>query len=183
MKKSLKLGINLAVVIATVSLGLGILYNPVPQNQNALGAYNTPTNPSSTSSNNPSTSMSPNVQSSVAGTSSGAMNGTNGDDNSIALSVKQDGGVYKWTNATSGVENPELNMKTKVNNTILIQNPTDTKHELVIESQGKEVATSGDIAPGASGQASFRPNGTGLFSYHCEYHPDTMKGTITLTGP
>ncbi|MGA7005539.1 MAG: cupredoxin domain-containing protein [Nitrososphaeraceae archaeon] len=72
-------------------------------------------------------------------------------------------------------------MKADVNNIIQIQNPTNTKHELVIDSQGKEVATSGDIAPGASGQASFRPNGTGLFSYHCEYHPDTMKGTIKLT--
>jgi plastocyanin len=169
MKKSFTLGLNFAVVVAIVSFGLGILYIPVQQNQNAFGAYNT-SNPSSTLSN---------VQSSAVSTSSGAKS----DYNSIALSVKQDGGVYKWTNATNGVENPELNLKTNVNNTIQIQNPTDTKHELVIDSQGKEVAASGDIAPGASGQASFRPNGTGLFSYHCEYHPDTMKGTIKLTSP
>ena len=97
--------------------------------------------------------------------------------------MKDAGGIYKWTNATNGLENPELNLKANVNNIIQIQNPTNTKHELVIDSQGKEVATSGDIAPGASGQASFRPNGTGLFSYHCEYHPDTMKGTIKLTTP
>lgn len=152
------------MAFAIVSLGLGIFYNPVQQNQNALGSYNNPSNPSSTSTSS-------NVQSSGAGNSS------------IALSVKQDGGVYKWTNATNGVENPVLNLKTNDNNTIQIQNPTDTKHELVIDLQGKEVATSGDIAPGASGQASFRPNGTGTFSYHCEYHPDTMKGTIKLTGP
>ena len=84
--------------------------------------------------------------------------------------------------ATTGTENPELNIRTSVNNTIKIQNPTDTKHELIIESQGKEIASSGDILPGASGQVSFRPNGTSTFSYHCEYHPDTMKGTIKLTG-
>lgn len=153
------------MALAIVSLGLGMFYNPVQQNQNALGAYNSPSNPSSTSANNPSTSTS------SAGNSS------------IALSVKQDGGVYKWTNATNGIENPELNLKTNDNNTIQIQNPTDTKHEFVLDLQGKEVATSGDIAPGASGQVSFRPNGTGTFSYHCEYHPDTMKGTIKLTGP
>jgi plastocyanin len=111
------------------------------------------------------------------------MNSTNSNNSSIALSVKDAGGIYKWTNATSGLENPELNLKADVNNIIQIQNPTNTKHELVIDSQGKEVATSGDIAPGASGQTSFRPNGTGLFSYHCEYHPDTMKGTIKLTTP
>ena len=48
----------------------------------------------------------------------------------------------------SGLENPELDMKANVNNIIQIQNPTNTKHELVIDSQGKEVATSGDITPG-----------------------------------
>ena len=96
----------------------------------------------------------------------------------MSLSVKQVAGAYKWTNATNGAENPQLNLNTKMNNTIKIQNPTDTKHNLVIESQGKEVASSGDIAPGAAGQVSFRPNGTGTFSYHCEYHPDTMKGDI-----
>ncbi len=170
MNKSFTLGFNFAVVVAIVSFGLGIFYNPIQQNQNAFGAYNSPSNPSSTSSNNPSASMSSNVQSSAAGNSS------------IALSVKQVGGDYKWTNATSGVENPELNLKANDNDTIQIQNPTDTKHELVINSQGKEVASSGDIAPGASGQVSFRPNGTGLFSYHCQYHPDTMKGTIKLAG-
>ena len=141
MNKSLALGFNFAVLVAMVSLGLGIFYNPV---QNALGAFNSP-------------------------------------NSSIALSVNEVGGVYKWINATSGTQNPELDLKVNDNNTVQIQNPTDTKHELVIDLQGKEVAASGDIAPGASGQVSVRPNGTGLFSYHCEYHPDTMKGTIKLT--
>ena len=45
----------------------------------------------------------------------------------------------------SGLENPELDMKANVNNIIQIQNPTNTKHELVIDSQGKEVATSGEV--------------------------------------
>jgi Cupredoxin-like domain len=165
MNKSFTLRFNFALIVAIMSFGLGILYIPIQQNQNAFGSYDSTSNPSSTSS----------------GTSGGTMNSTNNDNISIALSVKDAGGIYKWTNATSGLENPELNLKADVNNIIQIQNPTNTKHELVIDSQGKEVATSGDIAPGASGQASFRPNGTGLFSYHCEYHPDTMKGTIKLT--
>lgn len=165
MSKSFTLRFNFAVIVVIISFGLGILYNPIQQNQNALGSYDSASNPPATSS----------------GTSGGTMNSTNSDNSSIALSVKDVGGIYKWTNATSGLENPDLNLKADVNNIIQIQNPTNTKHELVIDSQGKEVATSGDIAPGASGQASFRPNGTGLFSYHCEYHPDTMKGTIKLT--
>ena len=166
MSKTFTLRFNFALIVAIMSFGLGILYIPIQQNQNALGySYDSTSNPSSTSS----------------GTAGETMNSTNSDNSPIALSIKDAGGIYKWTNATSGLENPELNLKADVNNIIQIQNPTNTKHELVIDSQGKEVATSGDIAPGASGQASFRPNGTGLFSYHCEYHPDTMKGTFKLT--
>ncbi len=166
MSKTFTLRFNFALIVAIMSFGLGILYIPIQHNQNALGySYDSTSNPSSTSS----------------GTSGETMNSTNSDNSPIALSIKDAGGIYKWTNATSGLENPELNLKADVNNIIQIQNPTNTKHELVIDSQGKEVATSGDIAPGASGQASFRPNGTGLFSYHCEYHPDTMKGSIKLT--
>ncbi|MGA8564163.1 MAG: hypothetical protein WB587_05370, partial [Nitrososphaeraceae archaeon] len=138
MNKSFTLRFNFALIVAIMSFGLGILYIPIQQNQNALGySYDSTSNPSSTSS----------------GTSGGTMNSTNSDNGSITSSVKDAGGIYKWTNATSGLENPELNLKVDVNNIIQIQNPTNTKHELVIDSQGKEVATSGDIAPGASGQA------------------------------
>ena len=52
---------------------------------------------------------------------------------------------------------------------------------MIIESQqGNELATSGDIEPISSGELSFRPNMTGTFEYHCEYHPDTMKGMIEI---
>lgn len=161
MKKPLTLGFSTSIVVAFISVGLSILSSFVPQDQNALGAYNSPSNQASASSG---------VQS------------TSSNSSSILLSVKQVAGDYKWINATSGTENPELTLKTNENNTIKIQNPTDTKHELIIDLQGKEVASSGDVAPSASGQVSFRPNGTGTFSYHCQYHPDTMKGTIKLSG-
>jgi plastocyanin len=158
MKTLMRIRFSGAVVIAFMAFSLAILYGLDQQNQNASGAYSS-TNPPSTSSSIQSTSS---------------------NNSSMSLSVKQIAGVYKWTNATTGAENPQLGLNTKMNNTIKIQNPTDTKHKLIIESQGKEVASSGDITPGASGQISFRPNGTGTFSYHCEYHPDTMKGEIKL---
>ena len=111
------------VILAIVSLGSGILYNPIQQNQNALGSYDRASNLPPTSSD----------------ISGGTMNSTNSDNSSIELSVKDAGGIYRWTNATSGLENPELNLKVDVNNIIQIQNPTNTKHELVIDSQGKEL--------------------------------------------
>jgi len=171
MKKYIVSGFSFAMGIAIVSLGLGVFYMPLQYAQNVFGAYNNPTNPPATSSNDQSSTSS--------SISTGTTSGTN-DNSSFALSAKDISGVYRWINPSTDAENPELNLKANSNNTIIIQNPTNAKHELIIDSQGKELATSGDIEPGSSGQLSFRPNSTGTFEYHCEYHPETMKGIISV---
>jgi len=38
-----------------------------------------------------------------------------------------------------------LSFKANTNQTIKIQNPTDTKHQLIIDQNGKQLATNGDI--------------------------------------
>src|SRR2546426_4868274 len=101
--------------------------------------------------------------------------------NAFQLSAKLDTSVnppFKWVNTTNGVINPTLNFKANTNEIIQIQNPTDFKHQLIIEFNGKQIATSGDIASGSSGQVSVKPNMAGTFGYHCLYHPTTMKGII-----
>jgi plastocyanin len=97
----------------------------------------------------------------------------------VKMSAKEVGEVYRWS--TDAGINPTLKMIANINNTIQIQNPTDEKHELVIESNGTELASSGDILAGKSGQLNFNANMTGTFEYHCEYHPDTMKGILQVT--
>jgi len=102
---------------------------------------------------------------------------------SIQLSAKLDNSVnppFKWVNTTNGVINPTLKLNTNTKQTIQIQNPTDFKHQFIIDQNGKQLATSGDIAPGSSGQVSFGPTVTGTFGYHCLYHPTTMKGIIQV---
>ena len=94
----------------------------------------------------------------------------------IQISVAQEEEGYRWSNIQG--TNPTLKVLTNTNNTVQIQNPTNEKHEMIIESKGNEVASSGDIARHSSGQLSFAPNRTGTFEYHCEYHPDTMKGIV-----
>ena len=94
----------------------------------------------------------------------------------IQISVAQEEEGYRWSNIQG--TNPPLRVLTNTNNTVQIQNPTNEKHEMIIESKGNEVASSGDIARHSSGQLLFAPNRTGTFEYHCEYHPDTMKGTV-----
>jgi len=101
--------------------------------------------------------------------------------NAIQLSVKEvTSGLYRWINGSNGADNPMLKVFTNTNNTIKIQNPTDTKHELIIDTGTDVLPSSDDIAPNGSGQLSFNPNMTGTFTYHCAYHPYTMKGTIEV---
>ncbi|HET7149268.1 MAG TPA: hypothetical protein VFI73_12300 [Candidatus Nitrosopolaris sp.] len=97
----------------------------------------------------------------------------------IQLSAKEASGGYRWINATNGAINPTMNFAVNTNKTIQMQNPTDTKHQLIIDINGKQI-TSGDIASGSSGLLSFKPGVTGVFQYHCLYHPATMKGIIQV---
>jgi plastocyanin len=164
MKKRVASRFSFTVGIAILSLVMGLSYFPLQNDHDIFGAYSNPAGPL--------------VASSAVSSSTG---NTNDSSSSNALDAKEISGVYRWVDPSTGSENPELSLKANTNNTIQIQNPTDAEHELIIESQGNEVATSGDISPGSSGQLSFRPNSTGVFEYHCEYHPETMKGTISVT--
>jgi hypothetical protein len=105
--------------------------------------------------------------------------------NTIQLSVKEESaGVYRWISSSGGAINPTLKVSPNTNNIIKIQNPTDTKHELIIDTGADVLPSSDDINPNSSGQLSFKPTMTGTFTYHCAYHPFTMKGTIqVVSGP
>jgi hypothetical protein len=92
---------------------------------------------------------------------------------------------YKWQ--INGQFNPDLRMLANTAYTFTVQNPTDSTHNLIIaDSQGKDLATSGDIQPGGgSGILNFKTNmtssgGGNMLGYHCEYHPDLMKGAIQI---
>ena len=105
--------------------------------------------------------------------------------NTIQLSTKEESpGVYRWIGVNTGTINPTLKVSANTNSTIKIQNPTDTKHELIIDTGADVLPSSDDINPDSSGQLSFKPTTTGTFTYHCAYHPFTMKGTIqVVSGP
>ena len=106
---------------------------------------------------------------------------TQEENNIIQLGVVEQQEVYRWSD-DNGTTNPTLRLIVNADNIVQIQNPTDEEHEMIIESQqGNELTTSGDIEPNSSGELSFRPNMTGTFLYHCEYHPATMRGMIEVT--
>ena len=100
-----------------------------------------------------------------------------------SLSAKEiKDGVYNWINGSNGTSNPTLDVLVNTKNIIKIQNPTDTKHELIIDTGADTLPSSDDIVPNGSGQLVFSPNMTGTFTYHCAYHPFTMKGIIHVAG-
>jgi ABC-type proline/glycine betaine transport system substrate-binding protein len=100
--------------------------------------------------------------------------------NTLQLSANEKKGIYTWANKEG--TNVILNFKQNADNVVQLKNPTDSVHQLIITSAGKQVASSGDIKPGKSGELSFANANQGeSLEYHCLYHPSTMKGTITIS--
>ena len=104
--------------------------------------------------------------------------------NALQLSANEKKGllnrIYTWANKEG--TNPILNFKQNADNVVQLKNPTDSVHQLVITSAGKQVASKGDIKPRKSGELSFANANQGeTLEYHCLYHPNTMKGTITIS--
>ena len=115
----------------------------------------------------------------TASTSNAVTNNNNTTSIALnALELKNE--TYRWQNTTQGI-NPTLHLIAHTDYVIKIKNPTDAKHELIIGSNGTELAKSNGINPGKNKNFVFNANTTGVFEYHCEYHPDTMKGIIEIT--
>jgi heme/copper-type cytochrome/quinol oxidase subunit 2 len=133
----------------------------------------------------PQTSGTTAAASSSSSSSSLCSSSSSSSSNTIQLSTKEESpGIYRWIGANTGTTNPMLKIPANTNSIIKIQNPTDTKHELIIDTGADVLPSSDDINPNSSGQLSFKPTTTGTFTYHCAYHPFTMKGTIqVVSGP
>jgi plastocyanin len=106
---------------------------------------------------------------------------TSNSNTTIALNpLELKNETYRWQNTSEAI-NPTLHLIANTDYLIKIKNPTDTKHELIIGSNGTELAKSNEIEPDKNGKLNFNANSTGTFEYHCEYHPDTMKGIIEIS--
>jgi hypothetical protein len=100
--------------------------------------------------------------------------------NMLQLTANEKKGTYTWANKEG--TNPTLNFRQNTDNVVQLKNPTDSIHQLVITSAGKQATSSGDIKPGKSGELSFAKASLGeTLEYHCLYHPSTMKGTIIIS--
>ena len=98
--------------------------------------------------------------------------------NHIEISVIEVDKAYRWS-SSSGI-NPTITLTVNMANAIQFTNPTDTKHSFIIEQNGTAILATKDLGPGLSGKISVKPTKTGVFEYHCKYHPDTMKGILNV---
>jgi hypothetical protein len=97
----------------------------------------------------------------------------------IEMSVEgDDEDSYRWM--ADEELNPTLEMVAGNETTIEIDNPTNDTHNLVIEMDGEVLEESGDIDADDSGELTITPEEEGELDYHCEYHPETMVGTIEV---
>jgi hypothetical protein len=117
----------------------------------------------------------------LTSTTSSVSTNNNNNKTSVALNALElKNGTYRWQNTSEQI-NPTLRLIAHTDYLIKIKNPTDSKHELIIGSNGTEIAKSNSINPGKNKDFVFNANTTGVFEYHCEYHPDTMKGIIEIS--
>jgi oxalate decarboxylase/phosphoglucose isomerase-like protein (cupin superfamily) len=91
-------------------------------------------------------------------------------------------GTYLWVDNNS-MYNPTLMLKANTDNTLSVkslQNDTE-EHELIVQSWNNQTYTeSEEIEGGSSDEVLFNPGNNSSMNYHCEYHPDTMRGTIQV---
>ena len=91
-------------------------------------------------------------------------------------------GTYLWVDNNS-MYNPTLMLKANTDNTLSVkslQNDTE-EHELIVQSWNNQTYTeSEEIKGGSSDEVLFNLGNNSSMNYHCEYHPDTMRGTIQV---
>jgi hypothetical protein len=167
MKRS-NLNLQTIVLSSLLVLSATVLFGMMISNNNLFGYYHVAT---AQGNNTPK-----------ATTATATTTTTNGT--TIQLTSKEvSDGVYRWIDTNSGAANPKLKVFENTNNIIKIQNPTDTKHQLIIDTGADELPASGVIAANGNGQLSFNPNQLGTLTYHCAFHPFMMQGTIQIVKP
>jgi plastocyanin len=168
------------IIISILVIGMSFSSHYIVQ---SISAKSSSYDKGSSSSKDTSSSSSKDTSSSSSkDTSSSSSKDTSASNSTTialnALELKNE--TYRWQNTSKAI-NPSLHLIANTDYLIKIKNPTDTKHQLIIASNGTEIAKSKDIIAGKNGKLNLPVNSTGTFEYHCEYHPDTMKGIIEIS--
>ena len=101
---------------------------------------------------------------------------------SFVLGGEQSGWQGQEPQAIAGETNPTLSMEAGTTYEITWENLDGTEHELIIETESGEqlAATESASEQGATRSLTFEAT-TEAASYYCEYHPESMRGDVSVS--
>jgi plastocyanin len=70
-----------------------------------------------------------------------------------------------------------LELKSGSSYTVEVDNQDSTEHNFTFEAADADQ----DVEAGEDATVTFTAPAAGDYEFHCEYHPGTMKGTVTVT--
>jgi plastocyanin len=71
----------------------------------------------------------------------------------------------------------KLSFKAGQKVTVTVQNKDNVEHNFTF----KAAKANKDVEAGETAKATFTVPAAGTYEFHCEYHPNQMKGTVTVT--
>jgi plastocyanin len=71
----------------------------------------------------------------------------------------------------------KLDFKVGQKVTVTVQNKDSVEHNFTF----KAAKASKDVEAGETAKATFTVPAAGTYEFHCKYHPNQMKGTVTVT--
>lgn len=101
----------------------------------------------------------------------------------IELGGEVDGWVGRAPTAIKGTTNPPLRLQAGANYTITWENLDGKEHELHIEDDKGSVVEKSDSAEGKGETVTMELTATTeMVSYFCKYHPESMRGDVSVSG-
>jgi cytochrome c oxidase subunit II len=113
------------------------------------------------------------------GSSSNDSSGSNsGGGASATTAASGGGGSDKITLTAKGIawDKTQLNIPAGKQVTVTVNNQDSVEHNFTFE----DAKANKDVEKGETAEVTFTAPAAGSYEFHCEYHPNQMKGTVTV---
>ena len=114
------------------------------------------------------------------GGSSGDSSGSNSGGGASATTAAAGGGASdKVSLIAKGIawDKTSINLPANKQVTVSVDNQDTVEHNFTFE----DAKANKDVEGGESAEVSFTAPAAGSYEFHCEYHPNQMKGTVTVS--
>jgi plastocyanin len=116
----------------------------------------------------------------VAGCGSSDSSGSSSGGGASATTAASGGGggSDKITLVAKGIafDQTQLNMPAGKQVTVTVDNQDSVEHSFTF----KDAKADKDVEGGETGEVTFTTPAAGSYEFHCKYHPNQMKGTVTV---